>query len=74
MVKHIIEFSLPEDQHELQAALDGTKVKAMLFEFGEWLNRRYKHQDPKSEDVLKEHEEIRSKFFEMLAEDGVEYS
>lgn len=72
MPKHIIEFSLPEEEPELRTMLDADKVRSALFDFSEWLRRHYKHENPMSEDVSKEYEKIKAHFFDTMAEHDVD--
>ena len=68
MKKVTLEFELPEDQDSLDMALDAEIMYAFIFDFSNWLVRKYKHTVPKSKAALEEYESIREEYFRMKDE------
>ena len=44
-MKAILEFNLPEDNHEFTNATQGAKMKSVLWEMREYLRHRLKYED-----------------------------
>lgn len=51
-----LNFNLPEDQGDFQAAIDGGKWKSVCFDFDQWLRNKLKYADrlPDLEEVREE--------------------
>lgn len=64
-MKAILEFNLPEDQHEYDVVLQANKSQSFLWEFSQQLRSWYKyhHDFNSADDALNK---IRDKFYEML--------
>lgn len=70
-MKHIVEFNLPEDKPELELHMLSGRLHSALFEFSEWLRRKYKHCEPPSPAAHVEHSDICDKFYEVMNEHDV---
>ena len=51
-MKAILEFSLPEEQDEHRAAVDGAKWKYALHDVHEFIRQRLKHDAPVTADEI----------------------
>lgn len=40
-----LEFTLPEEDHEFQTAVDGFRWKSVVWEMNEWLRQKIKYED-----------------------------
>jgi len=67
-MKAKFEFELPKDRSDYEIYLDAMETHCFLHEFEEWLRRKYKHENPSSEDAEKEYDEIINKFFKLKME------
>ena len=38
-------FDLPEEHHEWRNAIDGSKMRSVLWEFDQWLRSKVKYED-----------------------------
>ncbi len=63
-------FNLPEEESEMNDALEGGKAKGILFEFDQRLRQIVKYESH-PEDVVKMVEELRTTLREMCEESGV---
>jgi hypothetical protein len=66
MPKTIIEFS-PEEQHELNIALNGWRYHSVIWELQQYLRGEMKHGDL-SDDTYECYEKIRTKLFDLIDE------
>ena len=69
-MKAILEFNLPEDQHEYNVVTQASKVQSFLWDFSQQLRSWYKyHHDFKdADDAL---DKIREEFYRLLNEHEV---
>jgi hypothetical protein len=44
-MKATLEFNMPDEEHEFQAALEGMKWKTTMQEFDQYLRDRIKHEE-----------------------------
>ena len=65
-VKVEFEFDIPTEQEEFDELTQAGAIKSEVYEFSEYLRRKYKHTDPPNEGAQKEYTEIRDRFFELL--------
>ena len=65
MSKVTLEFNLPDEKDEYESAYHGNSYYAMIWDFGEWLRRKYKHEDPKTKAHCEEYEEILTRWGEI---------
>lgn len=70
-MKAILEFNLPEDQHEHQDALRGWEWKWALTEVVDYLRNQIKHTD-NSADEYRAFERTRERISEILEERGLD--
>ena len=51
-MKATLEFNLPDDEHEFQAAVNGAKMRLALWDIDQWLRGQTKHApDDMSQDT-----------------------
>lgn len=74
-MKAILEFNLPEDQHDFELAVNGTKAQVALWEMDQWLRARYKYMsdDEYSEDKYETYEKCREQLREIMFEHGLKF-
>lgn len=65
MPKGKLEFNLPEEEPEFEAACDGMSRKIAVDEFASYLMRFDKHRDPDEKKASEVLEEIRAKWTEV---------
>ncbi len=70
-MKAILEFNLPEDQHEYEVAIQASRVQSFLWDFSQQLRSWYKyHHDFKNaDDAL---EKIREEFYNLLNQHNID--
>ena len=69
MPKVIIEYNLPEDQHEYDVATQAERVQSFLWDFSQQLRSWYNYNDFKdADDAL---DKIREEFYRLLNEHNV---
>ena len=68
-MKAILEFNLPEDQHDHNLALHGAAWMQVCHELGQWLRNKGKYEGVKKVDVNL----VRQKLAEFMAEEGLEF-
>jgi hypothetical protein len=44
-MKAILEFNLPEENHEWGNAIEGAKMRSVLWEMDQWLRAKMKYED-----------------------------
>lgn len=71
MPKLTLEFNLPEEKHEFNSAYHGVNFQIALEEILTYMRRRYKHEEPVSEEVVQYHELISNKLVEICRDNGV---
>lgn len=66
----ILQFNLPEDQHEYEVAIQAPKVQSFLWDFSNQLRSWYKyHHDFKdADDAL---DKIREEFYNLLNQHNI---
>jgi hypothetical protein len=69
-MKAILEFNLPEDQHEYDVVLQAQKTHSFLWDFSQQLRswRKYHHDFKDANDAL---DRIRDEFYKLLNEHEV---
>jgi hypothetical protein len=63
-------FNLPDDQHEFDLAVQGSKMYVALWDISQELRKLWKYEEL-SEEEWKMVERIRDKFFEILDENQI---
>lgn len=72
MPKLTLSFNLPEEQPELNAALNGSKYLSLLIDFDNYLRSRIKYEENCSQQEIDLLTEVRSDFYEMMNERGID--
>ena len=70
-MKAILEFDLPEESPEHQAAINGTKYSSIITELLEYIRSELKYKEP-NEERTKILEKLRSIIHEYIEEYGVQ--
>ena len=71
-MKAILEFDLPDNQHDFDCAVDGSKWMSAMWELNEWLRSQTKYPpDTMSDDTHQAFEDARAKLYEILNEEGL---
>jgi protease II len=71
-MKATLEFSIPEEQHEHQVALDGWKWKAVVSEIAESIRSHLKHDDDLHDEAAKALYNLRNEIFRNIEDRGLE--
>lgn len=66
-MKATLEFNLPDDQHEFDLAVQGSKMYVALWDISQDLRKLWKYEEL-SEEEWKMVEKIRDKFYEILSD------
>jgi len=69
-MKATLEFNLPDDQHEFDLAVQGSKMYSALWDISQELRAIWKHEEL-SDEEFKMVERIRNKFFEILEDNQI---
>lgn len=72
-MKANIEFNLPEEDYEFQAAVRAKDLAACMFRYMEDLRARYKYNEQLSEDAQKELEYCRGALGSLIDEYGLSH-
>lgn len=67
-MKATLEFTLPEESEDFDIHMRAVPMYVFIEEFGSFLRRKYKHEEPTSDAAYAEYEAIRDKWFEMVNE------
>jgi hypothetical protein len=70
-MKVIVEYNLPEDEHDYECAIAGPKIRAAMSSFLRHLRDREKYNDKLSEDAVEELVACRQALGETLEEYGL---
>lgn len=70
-MKAILEFNLPEQNEEFQAAINGLNYKSAIWDFDQWLRSEMKYKEL-SKDVYKGYETCRKELRDILAQDNIQ--
>lgn len=70
-MKAILEFNLPEDNHEFENATNGAKMKSVLWDLREYLRHRLKYEDY-NHDQFEVLDDCRSKLIDLLFENNID--
>ena len=69
-MKARLTFNLPEDQHDFDLAIQGSKMYSALWEISQELRTLWKYEE-RSDEEWKMVERIRNKFHEILDENQI---
>ena len=73
-MKAILEFNLPEDDHEFEMATKGYKFHSVLWEMDQYLRSKIKYApDDMSDDTLNTLEQCRSQLHEFMGSYNVSF-
>ena len=74
IVKVILEFDLNDegDRSDYDLHNSCSAMHSVLWEFQNYLRQKYKHADPPNKAAMKEFDEIRDKFWEIINEEKLE--
>lgn len=69
-MKAILEYNLPDDQHEYDIAIQANRTQSFLWDFSQQLRswRKYHHDFKDADDAL---DKIREEFYRLLNEHNV---
>jgi len=71
-MKAILEFNLPDDQHEYVMATQGSAMHSVLWDMDQWLRRQTKYApDDMSEDTYKAFELCREQLREFIDDNNI---
>jgi coproporphyrinogen III oxidase len=72
-MKAILEFNLPEDDHEFKMATQGASIHSVLWEMDQWLRAQYKYMPDAeySEDKYEAYEKARNQLREFMVENNI---
>lgn len=71
-MKAILEFNLPDDQHEYAMATQGSAMHSVLWDMDQWLRRQTKYApDDMSEDTYKAFELCREQLREFIDDNNI---
>jgi hypothetical protein len=72
-MKAVLEFDLPEEQHEFDCAVDGWKWTLVAWELDQHLRAQLKYNDKLSEEQYDLYQEIRDKLWEIVNEKDLSF-
>lgn len=71
-MKAILEFDLPDNQHDFDCAVDGAKWMSAMWDLNDWLRSQTKHApDTMSDDTFNTYVLVSDKLHEILNEEGL---
>jgi hypothetical protein len=73
-MKAVLEFNLPEDDHEFEMATSGSKFHSVLWDMDQYLRSKIKYApDDMSDDTLNTLEQCRSQLHEFMGSYNVSF-
>jgi len=73
-MKAVLEFNLPEDDHEFEMATSGSKFHSVLWDMDQYLRAKIKYApDDMSDDTLQAFEQCRSQLHEFMGNYNVSF-
>ena len=69
-MKAILEFNLPEENEEFQAAVNGLNYKSAIWDYDQWLRSEMKYSEL-SDQTYKAYETCRKELRKILEEDNI---
>ena len=70
-MKAILEFNLPDEKYEFEAANTGSAAHAAISEFKSWISNEIKHNDDLTDEARAAIEEARSRLNELLQDERI---
>jgi hypothetical protein len=71
-MKAILEFNLPEDQHEYNLVNKAVDMSVVLHEFDQYLRGILKYEENITDDAYNALQDARDKLWEMAKDGGIE--
>jgi hypothetical protein len=73
-MKAILEFNLPEDDHEFRMATTGANMHSVLWEYDQWLRSNIKYApDTMSDEEHNTYEKCRQQLHEFMSDSNVSF-
>jgi hypothetical protein len=73
-MKAKLEFSLPDEQHEFNCAVNGRKMYSILWELDQWLRSNVKYSpDSMSEDEIKAYDKCRDQLRDLMLDESISF-
>lgn len=69
-MKAVLEFDLPEDNWEFQAAINGSKYKSAIWEYDQWLRSEMKYGEL-DKKIYEAYDTCRKELRKILEEDNL---
>lgn len=69
-MKAVLEFNLPEDQSDFQAAINGSNYKSAIWEYDQWLRSEMKYGEL-DKKIYEAYDTCRKKLRNILEEDNL---
>lgn len=69
-MKHILEFTLPDDKYDLESATNGAKYRLALDEIRVFLRKKLKYEDLSPESAVI-YQEIQSMYWAILQDNEI---
>lgn len=70
-MKAKLKFNLPEEQHEWRNAIDGSKMRSVLWELDQWLRGKVKYEDL-TDEQFKVYQGCRDHLRTLLYEENID--
>jgi hypothetical protein len=70
-MKAILEFNLPEDTTDFQAAINGNNYRSAIWDYDQWLRSEMKYSELPNE-TYKAYETCRKELRKILEEDNIQ--
>ena len=70
-MKAILEFNLPEDNHDFQASINGIKYQSAIWDYDQWLRSEMKYKEL-SDETYKAYETCREELRKILEQDNIQ--
>lgn len=69
-MKAILQFDLPEDQHDYEIAVQAPKIQSFIWDFSQQLRawQKYHHDFKNADDAL---DQIREEFYRLINEHNI---
>lgn len=70
-MKATLTFNLPKEEHEYRNAVDGAKMRSVLFELNEWFRHKLKYEDL-TEGQYEAYEASRAELLNLLNDENID--
>jgi hypothetical protein len=72
-MKAILEFNLPDDQHEFDFAISGAKWHSAIWKYDQYLRSHLKYDEKLTEEQYKVYEQLRDKLWSVMNEHNLSF-